>query len=208
MYTLFNDFFFHFQMLHKTPVPFLPEMDDSSVLLLFLVQCWYMDKIQRVKYDCLSSFLILASFTLSFVYLLKITNKIHNNDVRLCAPYFNLDTNNQTTDTIKHRQVTERRWIVRVTFTYIHTCLHWKSTCSSPHWSTDHSGLFPSFPSVKLCSDLKRFDPFEFVLFRFVAISSPSFPFPLPLFLSFPLSYWQRYQQMSLPHVRTGWHNI
>lgn len=81
---------------------------------------------------------------------------------------------------------------------HVHTCPRWKSTYASPHWSTNHSGLFPSFRSVKLWSDLKRFDPFEFVLFRFAATSSPSFPFPsLPLpptlpvpsilFLSFPL---------------------
>lgn len=49
-------------------------------------------------------------------------------------------------------------------------------------------GLFPSFPSVRLWSDLKRFDPFEFVLFRFVATSSsPSFALPFSFSPYLPL---------------------
>lgn len=167
----------------------------SSTIYLFplfflSVLFWYETNWQTKSLHYMRRLSIILSYSYIFFHFVihiypEITNKIHN-DIRVYAAYFNLDTSNQTTDTIKHQEVPDHRWIVRVTFT-LHTCLRWKSTYASPHWSTGHSGLFPSFPSVKA---VIRSETIRSVwirsLFRFVATSSPSFPFTSLLFLSFP----------------------
>lgn len=171
-------------------VPFFTEVQQSICFpvlpncIILIRNDWQTKSLHYMK-AVYHSFLFLCFFSLCHSYISWNTNKIHN-DIKLYAAYFNLDTSNQTTDTIKHQEVPDHRWIVRVTFT-LHTCLRWKSTYVSPHWSTGHSGLFPSFPSVKA---VIRSETIRSVwirsLFRFVATSSPSFPFTSLLFLSLP----------------------
>lgn len=66
------------------------------------------------SHSCVFHFVVYAS--------LEIMNKIHNNDVRLCAPYFNFDTNNQTTD--HHEAPTSNRTLLNYKrYFHVHTCV-------------------------------------------------------------------------------------
>lgn len=128
----------------------------------------------------------------------EITNKIHNNNTQLCAPYFKYDTNNQTADTIKHQQVPDHRWIVRVTFTYIRVRFE-RVLVPLP---TDLPIILWSFSVLSLCKAMIRSETVRSVWIRTVPFRC-NFFFPflcvailfLTLPTTLPLLDWCRCQR-------------